>query len=314
MRKYLAILSILYTLFTVHAEAQSEICKSAVLADRTCFQKGDVWGKTKVPDNSVIQTDPHLLSIFNGTFQTMLGGSGILLGKFKNKYVAATAYHTCVKAVNGKCNPFHLSSNFRVIGLRLKAESILGQWPELDLVLFTLQVNNSEEEKLLLKLGRNFAFRAAVKEGTLLTVSGYSPIENDNGFLQITQDADCRVLSKTNEFRLLNDPDSLQPDEDKKWAFAMGCDVARGDSGGPVVDKNTGDIFGLVWTGAYPANPKLQNSAVIKEVLNYFPEVVWSEFAYVVPASKILDQLTKTISDKTTAPETKQILTELVAP
>ena len=69
----------------------------------------------------------QLVPAVKGTFQTMVGGSGILLGTFNGEYVAATAYHTCLKATGGQCSPIHVNPNFR---LRLLKTLIVGFYPK----------------------------------------------------------------------------------------------------------------------------------------------------------------------------------------
>lgn len=72
--------------------------------------------------------------------------------------------------------------------------------------------------------------------------------------------------------------------------------------------------MGLVWTGTYPVDTRLQNSAVIKELINYFPDFAWTKFAYSVPAPMLLKGIQTKIQDSKTSSEVKKILTEIIAP
>lgn len=56
-----------------------------------------------------------------------------------------------------------------------------------------------------------FAFDQVPKEGESLLLVGHPVAGNSKQLLLLSQDQDCRVVSKTSDVRLLDDPDQINP-------------------------------------------------------------------------------------------------------
>src|SRR5690606_34729203 len=95
--------------------------------------------------------------------------------------------------------------------------------------------------------------------------------------LVANQDNDCIVYSETDDVRFMADPDDLNPGDYSVWSFANGCDVSHGDSGSAMVDRNTGEIVGIIWTGRIPKDKKVQDPAYLDSIYSSSSEDVWKQ-------------------------------------
>jgi hypothetical protein len=125
-------------------------------------------------------------------------------------------------------------------------------------------------------------------------------------------DSDCKVFSPTQDFRLMPDPDALNPGTYDAWSFANGCDVSHGDSGSAMVDRKTGRPVGLIWTGKIPKSPQVQSSRYLAELAAGQSEEIWTELSYAVPASKIKEVLLSALSEGSVSPEDSALLAKVV--
>src|SRR5690606_7562892 len=117
-----------------------------------------------------------------------------------------------------------------------------------------------DDEHLLVGVGKNMAFNSPIYKGQKLLTIGHGVANNEDQKLVANQDDDCIVYSEGNDIRFMADPDDLNPGDYSVWSFANGCDVSHGDSGSAMVDRLTGDIVGIIWTGRIPKDKKVQDS------------------------------------------------------
>jgi hypothetical protein len=101
------------------------------------------------------------------------------------------------------------------------------------------------------------------------------------------QDSDCYVFSQDSEYRLMGDPDEFNPGPYRAWSFATSCDVSHGDSGSAMVDRETGKVVGIIWTGRIPKKREIQSSSYLSRLFQDHGEEIWSELSYSVPAEKM---------------------------
>jgi S1-C subfamily serine protease len=219
--------------------------------------------------------------------------TGFYLGEFNGRHVFATNHHVCESAASCK----NARIKFDILGFQAKVEEFYGSWTDVDLSLMSIKVPEDKVEALA-TVGRNFSFDAANEKGSELVTAGYGYAGNNSQKLVINYDDDCRVFSETGESRFMPDPDEKNPGPYKAWSYAIGCDVSHGDSGSAIVDRETGDVVGIVWTGRIPKAKKVQDSKFLDELLDDTGrEEVWKELTYAVPANKIKEFLTKLVKD-----------------
>ena len=248
------------------------------------YQLGSEWGKKLVTPEAIANL-PTLERIAKGTGR-IGGGTGFYLGKFAGEHVVATNHHVCPAGFNCLSGAFSLP----LLQKSYRLSKFVGTWDSVDLSLLIITVP-PEDEGLLEAVSNPFRFDHPIEKGQTLTTVGFGIAGNPSRQLVYNADADCRVLSEDGDFRLLADPDSINPAEYEAWSFANACDVSHGDSGSAMVDRSTGEVLGLIWTGKIPKMAAVQTSAYLEQIEQQQDAAVWTELSYSVPAEKIAETL-----------------------
>ena len=270
------------------------------------YRLGDEWGKIPVTAAVLQKATPAFRRAALATAK-LGGGTAFYLGKFNGFHVMATNHHVCPAAY--ACLSEH--AEFPFLKLSLKVNKYFGHWSDIDLALFAVEVKTAEDEKTLAKVAGNFAFKKDLTPGLDLLTIGYGVADNPNRVLVSNQDHDCRVFSAKNDFHFMADPDDVNPSDYKAWSFANGCDVSHGDSGSAMIDRKSGEVLGIIWTGRIPKSSVVQSTAFLDHLLVSQGPEVWSQLSYAVPASKIGEYLT-TVAAQATQAETKATLLSLL--
>lgn len=261
--------------------------KALGVADSDTYRLGDEWGKKVVDAATLDRATVAFRRAAMATARTG-GATGFFLGEFEGKMVMATNHHVFPAAFN--C--LNQTIRFPILGVTGKCVQYLGTWKEIDLSLFVLGEISAGGREALLAVARNFDFRGSLSRGQELLTIGFGVANNPTRLLMANQDSDCKVFSGTNEFRKMGDPDELNPGTYEAWSFANGCDVSHGDSGSAMVDRVTGAVVGIIWTGRIPKSPAAQSSAQLAQWLANPGEALWKELSYSVPALKMGEVLT----------------------
>ena len=272
------------------------------------YQIGDEWGKKLVVSKDLANESKEYQRAAKATAKAG-GATSFYLGKFAGKHVMATNHHVFPRP--SKC--LGGTIRFPLAEKSFKCDGFLGTWPSIDLALFTLDAPGAEDDAFFKPLEGNFDFEASLPQGEALLTVGFGVGNNPTQKLVGNEDSDCKVFSEASDFRLMGDPDSLNPADYKAWSFVNGCDVSHGDSGSALVSKQTGRPVGIIWTGKIPKDPRVQSTAFLNELLSADSPLVWSELSFGVPAPKIKEQLEDVIQSPLTPQETKKILIEVIA-
>lgn len=244
------------------------------------YQIGDEWGKLPVSDEELESNDVYRRTAL--ATAKVGGATGFYLGEFSGEHVMATNNH--VMSSRFGCNQV----TFPIKNLRFRCKEFLGTWKNIDLTLFTIKVKGAGEKEYLQSIAQNFDFDADIAIETPLITAGFGIAENRSRRLMVNQDDDCKSFSKPGEYRLMRDPDDVNPGPNKVWSFAVGCDVSHGDSGSAMVDRNTGHVVGLIWTGRIPKAERVQKSDYLDLILTEDnSEQIWGQLNYAVPAEQI---------------------------
>jgi hypothetical protein len=282
----------------------AELAPTATVAD---YKIGDEFGKRPVTATTLGSATAAFRRAARATARVG-GATGFYLGKFAGAHVMATNHHVQpTMSCGGRSVTFpHLD------GLRLRCERVLGTWPSVDLSLFLVTVAPADEGKLA-EVAANFTFHEDVTQGAELITVGFGIAGNSARAMMANQDSDCRVMSKSADYRLLADPDELNPGTYKAWSFSHACDISHGDSGSAMVDRATGKPVGIVWTGRIPKSERVQSSAYLQSLGTDHADV-WKELNYAVPATKMREHIETVIADTTTPAETRTVLEAVIAP
>ena len=230
-------------------------------------------------------------SVIYSQIDSITNGTSFYVGKntYKSKtyYIMATNHHVACEIPPGVCRfkpidtgtVYRAFLSFPLYEYDFNRMSFIGTWPEIEFALYVFELPNtySEEKKRsidanLSNSGLEFDFTSDIYPGQELVNVGYgekfNPPLNTNPergeSLTFGFDKDCKVFSPRNDFpaRLL-DPDDVLPEDYKIFSFAHGCDVSGGDSGGPVMDRKTGKIVGVVWSRAPNTDSNTKSSEYI---------------------------------------------------
>ncbi|OFZ80747.1 MAG: hypothetical protein A2583_15360 [Bdellovibrionales bacterium RIFOXYD1_FULL_53_11] len=268
------------------------------------YRIGSEWGKIAVTQEHLNNKGDVFKRAVLATAQYGYGGTAFYLGKFAGYHVMATNFHVMDAIPCGGRS----KSRFPYAGKSFACMRSFGKWTDIDLSLYAIKVPVADET-VLAGTGRNFNWNTPVYTGQELLTVGYGSAGNPDGrTLMANDDSDCKVFSATNDFRFMDDPDQVNPGKYKAWSFANGCDVSHGDSGSSFIDRKTGDIIGIVWTGKVPKNSKIKDSAFLSELIKKGGEEIWTELTYSVPAQKIRDKLTELAGSGTLEKESQKVI------
>lgn len=162
--------------------------------------------------------------------------------------------------------------------------------PETDAVIFSLKffdVNLKEELQPV-------SFATSVQQGDRLKFYTMGQDRLIPGYFPLYSDADIDCLLVSGSEKQIADPDPVNPIPDSVfWSLAVSCDVIHGDSGGIVVNREN-QLVGMVWTGAFPKDPKLTTEVLLNLARENSPEtdeIIWSGLNYAVPGYRIFQHL-----------------------
>lgn len=266
------------------------------------YRIGDEWGKKRVEEEDL--NTPQLRDIAMATGM-LNGATSFYIGDYAGYHVVASNNHVCPNTCLGK------TVRFPLLGFSAKVVKFFGTWTDIDMSLMAIELTADQEAKLA-PYARPFDFANTIHSGEELITVGFGRGDNPLGQLVANMDSDCKVFSEEGDFRFMVDPDALNPGKYKVWSFAHGCDVSHGDSGSAIVDRSTGNVIGLLWTGRIPKSSKVQSSAYLDQMLATKSPEIWEELSYAVPAPKIQEFLAKLISGDTLDAESKEAIKEII--
>lgn len=263
--------------------------------DKLSDQIGDRW------DQEVQERDQTLIkSIFLGGSEfRSTTGQLVYLGQYGETLLFATAAHVVSEEMD-ICDD--LISAFTADKKTLfSCEGFILTLPNSDFSFLSMKAADSENkiEPVPLQLA---AHSSAGQQLHLLTHS----LIRDEIFAD--HSSDCVLLA--DEPKILQDPDSSDESQLESWSLPIGCDAQHGNSGAPVINDD-GFVVGFLWTGKYPKRHTKSNE--LMEMLKQKNELVWQEFNFMAPSTKILEELEVILKERTDIePLAKDVLSEFL--
>jgi hypothetical protein len=273
------------------------------------YQIGSEWGKRRIWSSHLEGQSRGFQRAAQATAYLTAGATGFYLGQYAGVHVLATNHHVCPRASD--C--VGQMAQFRLLGLKFKVVDYLLTLKSLDLTLLAIQVSSVSEADKLLRVAAPFAFRTPVRPGQLLMTFGFGVANNPQNYLVGNTDEDCRVFSKTGDYRKTADPDRFNPVKYKAWSFVHGCDISHGDSGSALVDRATGAVVGILWTGKFPKAKRIQDSQYLDRLLKTGSEEIWEELNFGVPSTIIGELLRDVVYATSTKTLTKRVVAEMLS-
>ena len=255
------------------------------------YQVGEFWSKKHI--HKAQQSSQSLKEAVGE-----VGASATLfyIGEVNNKHWAITNNHVCpnitkaqeriINSCQNQWISFHYYKNKRGQALKGIIKEVPLIIKSLDLALLEISFDNLETFSRAPK-PLEFSLQKPYFNQELISV-GFGIHNNEYGSLMIEDDSfDCQVLS--NDIRLTKDPDTLNPIDYKVYSFLHGCDVSHGDSGSPILDRNTHEVIGLLWSGKYPKSKSISQRGFERLPLKF----LWKELNYASPSFMIKEELNK---------------------
>jgi len=248
------------------------------------YQVGEFWSKEHI--NKASQRS----EIFKESVGEV-GASATLfyIGEINNKHWAITNNHVCPNLKNkNECQnrwiSFYYYRNQRGQSLTGKITRVPLIVKSLDLALLEISFDNLDQfdrPPTPLEISSQKPFT----NQELISV-GFGMHNNEYGSLMIEENSfECQVFSS--DVRLTKDPDILNPIDYSVYSFLHGCDVSHGDSGSPIIDRNTNEVVGLLWSGKYPKDKTISKRGFEKLPLDF----LWKELNYASPGFLIKEKL-----------------------
>lgn len=214
-------------------------------------------------------------------------GTGFFLGEYNGDLLVATNAHVLKNIPSCTVSPVIL--DFKFLNRSYSCSKVIGIWRSIDFALITIAAEGRARKYLQGIDPLKINFNAPIVKNNLLMTSGYGQQANARAILTIKRDDDCRVYSETEEFANLDNP--VEKEASLVPSFAIGCDIAPGDSGSPVMDRKTGEVLGLVWSTYTPKPVIIRNQIYMQRLRDEANDDVWRYLSYAVPASKIKREL-----------------------
>jgi hypothetical protein len=277
-------------------EVEVEIDYDAIadsLAD-WAYRVGDEWGKKVLIRRDLRNKKLKFVEVLRQTAKAtakIARGTGFYLGQFNGFHLIATNYHVHTRLVTEPVD--YKEIEFPFLDLSFNFGRTFGAWLEIDFALFAINVENKWDRKELQSVAKNFSFDYPINRNQKLLTVGFGRAKNHYRGMVGTWDSDSKVFSGDNEFKIKYGLDE-NGEKVGTWAFAVGCDASGGDSGSPVVTRDTGDIIGLLW-GVAPKIPIVRSSQSLDNMIKENSPAIWKNLNYAVPAAKIKEFLLEKI-------------------
>ncbi len=258
------------------------------------YRVGDEWSRKVLGKRDLRNKNLKFVEELSRTAKAtakVARGTGFYLGQFNGFHLIATNYHVHIRLVNEPED--YKVIEFPFLDLSFSFGRTFGAWLEIDLALFAIDVESKWDRKELQSVAKNFSFDYPITRNQKLLTVGFGRAKNHYSDMVGTWDSDCKVFSGDNEFKIqygLGMKDAVVG----TWAFAVGCDASDGDSGSPIVTRDTGDIIGILW-GAAPKTPIVQSSQSLDNMIKENSPAIWKDLNYAVPAVKIKEFLLEKI-------------------
>ncbi|NRA44541.1 MAG: trypsin-like peptidase domain-containing protein [Oligoflexales bacterium] len=288
------------------SEARHQIKSLLELDSR--YQLGSEWGKKTLTRSGLSSYPPSFQKAALATLRVG-GATGFYVGKYNGYHLVATNHHVMPRA--SSC--LGRDVQFKLLGKSFVCKKFFGHWTDIDFALFAIDVKNPEDIELLSEVSLNMDFDSDLYPGQELLTIGFGVANNPVRRIVGNMDSDCKVFSEQGDFRFMSDPDILNPGPYKAWSFALGCDVSHGDSGSAIVDRESGKVVGIIWTGKIPKVSRVQNSDYLSQILSENSPEIWMELNYAVPASKIKEILQEIIDQGNLDDDTSTTLQSFVS-
>jgi len=115
-----------------------------------------------------------------------------------------------------------------------------------------------------------------------VATAGFGTTLNPNLSMTIDSSSECTVVSN-NEMRFMPPPGTSPGLAYNVWAIPLTCDTSPGDSGAAVIDRDSGELVGLIFGGRLRKNHQINIGSI-----NYQDAMIWDQLSYAIPIREIM--------------------------
>lgn len=261
------------------------------------FQIGETWGATPITRSFIQDENDFVISRLASNIAQITTpeskGTAFYLGKHNGEHIMATNAHVLKNVPS--CMVLPVVFRFSLLKLTYTCSKIISIWRDVDFALLAINVDVASESFLNELNPLELAFKNDIIKDTLVYTSGYGEFNNPSNQLTLKNDDDCRIYSATNTFKRLRDPEKLGAKSIP--SFAVGCDISPGDSGSPIVDRQTGEVLGLIWSTQTPKPITMRSSTFLQGLRSQENPEIWEHMAYGIPVMEIHKELLKYVRE-----------------
>lgn len=271
------------------------------------FQIGSKWDrKAANPWTIYYENDSYLTNAFKSTVRvrTLKNiGTGFYLGQHHNQFIIATSAHVLDGIPFCSENFFTVYVKLSEINTELKCNKLIGIWKDIDMAIFSINVPSSINYLLWRINPLQFDWSNEVEKSQSLITLGYGEYQNDKKTITYETSEDCKVFSPSNYFKKI-----VNSNNSSIWSFAHGCDSSPGDSGSPVLSKNTGKVIGMTWATSDSKPQDFLDSEKLMQSLENNDPRIWKYLSYAVPAQTIREVWLNWIKDTRFSLQRRQVI------
>lgn len=242
------------------------------------------------PVTKSIAETTAFISHSNGT------GTGIYIGQIGEFHLLLTSAHVIMNQKKFLCKD---TLSITINSKRAICNRVITYQKNNDLVILEISfLDPPGPNTSLLRFKTSFS-----KEELLINV-GYATENSALTGLTSNSDEYCRVFS--------NQIKQLSVKKNSVWSMAIGCDSSPGNSGSAIVNRDSGEILGIIWGVGQSKERELKNKFFIDHLNISTDDSIWKFLTYATPSLKIQQQLIKDIEDNNFSDEDLILAEELL--
>ena len=287
------ILSLLAILASCGPNKINDGKQGEVVFDENPFVIGEQWSRQYINLNKFSQYPPLYQKAIKATAKIdgpAGSGTAFFVGQHLGEFVFVTNHHVIPNSAF--CTALTSITLFN--NQRAYCKKLIVSWHNVEFAVFTVKTNGLSEKTLLATGPLRFDFHRHPRKREPLLSIGFGLFKNPGRRLTYADDEFCQVVSSWKRYRKVEGPEDVYNKKTKNksrkrtWSFMHGCEGSQGDSGSPLISRETGRVVGVYWGGKSPKGARFKNAEFINKTIDQNRRtLIWNKFNMGAPAVKI---------------------------